>query len=433
VRGGVHYVPENRKTGEPAHWRVEVRFTLAGEKGRWSKRFPTKKAARTQQALWDQKIENALALERLGARPERAGPRPSLTSLCEELLAETDVRENTRDGYRIHVHLHILPFFGADADPRDITSRDIRAFAQHLRQGDAERGIKPHAPEGVKRILSTLHQVLLDAYDAELIDRDPFPRRRRGRREAAKPAWRILTYAELDALLAGAEQLDIETRRVWESGRPRRRGAGELWRTFFLVAVRTGIRMGEQRESEWDDVIDAGSRLHITRRTVWRAETKAWDLGPPKSGYDRKVPLTLRLGGGGGVDAQAALGAWPRTLGTDRVFPGRRAGYRSNDHITTALRRACRLGGVEGHLRPHDLRHTWASHALATGYTVAEVMEWGGWRTLAMVTRYLHAFDDSVEALQARLAEPPKSHRAEGPATVSSAMSGMYDDSASDS
>jgi len=43
-----------------------------------------------------------------------------------------------------------------------------------------------------------------------------------------------------------------------------------------------------------------------------------------------------------------------------------------------------------GRIRPHDLRHTWASAYLKSGGTLADLRVLGGWGTLSMVQRYAH-------------------------------------------
>ena len=49
-----------------------------------------------------------------------------------------------------------------------------------------------------------------------------------------------------------------------------------------------------------------------------------------------------------------------------------------------STREAAGLPGV----RFHDLRHTWASRMVAAGVDLYELMDQGGWSTLAMVRRY---------------------------------------------
>lgn len=56
---------------------------------------------------------------------------------------------------------------------------------------------------------------------------------------------------------------------------------------------------------------------------------------------------------------------------------------------TKAWRSALAQAGIED-FTWHDLRHTWASWHVMNGTTLGELMELGGWKTLAMVKRYAH-------------------------------------------
>jgi len=58
-------------------------------------------------------------------------------------------------------------------------------------------------------------------------------------------------------------------------------------------------------------------------------------------------------------------------------------------HERGGMRKAVARAGL-GPLRWHDLRHTWASWALQGGASMMEVMQLGGWKSLAMVQRYSH-------------------------------------------
>ena len=61
--------------------------------------------------------------------------------------------------------------------------------------------------------------------------------------------------------------------------------------TFFLVAVRTGLRVGELLALEWND-IDFENRFVEIKRAM-SVSTK--QTGPPKNKKTRKVDLTLAV------------------------------------------------------------------------------------------------------------------------------------------
>ncbi len=92
----------------------------------------------------------------------------------------------------------------------------------------------------------------------------------------------------------------------------------------------------------------------------------------PTGGNGRRIPLT--------PEVAQRLRQWPKTVGTKLVFPDpKHGGFRSNSSIRTAFRRARRRGGVEGHARPHDLRHTFASDLGARNVPPETIRRLGGW------------------------------------------------------
>jgi integrase len=61
--------------------------------------------------------------------------------------------------------------------------------------------------------------------------------------------------------------------------------------------------------------------------------------------------------------------------------------------VTTAWRGACRRAGLSG-VRPHDLRHTFASWLVMAGTPLRTVADLLGHKSLSMVMRYSHLSDD---------------------------------------
>jgi site-specific recombinase XerD len=63
-------------------------------------------------------------------------------------------------------------------------------------------------------------------------------------------------------------------------------------------------------------------------------------------------------------------------------------------------------GGVEEVPRVHDLRHTFASLAAAAGYTIFEVKEMLGHKSIKMTADlYMHLFEDQIHIKSGSLGE----------------------------
>lgn len=107
-----------------------------------------------------------------------------------------------------------------------------------------------------------------------------------------------------------------------------------------------------------------------------------------KGGAQRIVPL-----GRPATDAlRTYLGvARPQlvTQATGAAFLNRRGGRLGVRDARTAVGRAATLAGL-GHVTPHTLRHTAATHLLEGGADVRQVQEFLGHRSLATTQRYTH-------------------------------------------
>ncbi len=358
MRGSVYLISKGKNAGK---WRADVRAKVGGKQFRTAAQFPTKKAAEAQRAKWCELVDEALAAHRLGIKLETdPAACPTFGELCGEWVAGADVRATTLDGYERHIKNHLGPFFGG-IEPPDINIRHLRRFRALLQRS--------HSPEGTKRIEATLRSILTYAERGGLIDRSPCRdvppvRPPKG---AGNETWRVFTEAEVFALVAAAD---------------------DAWAPWFLLAARTGMRSGELRALRWSDVDLQSSRVTVARRASWVTGERRWDVGPPKSGKGRRIPLS--------ADAVKTLASWPHTLGNDLVFPGRDGTFRKDGRVGDALRRAMKTAGIEGKAKPHDFRHSFASHLLHLGASVEAVRKLGGWSSLAMVLRYVHTGEEEL-------------------------------------
>ena len=111
------------------------------------------------------------------------------------------------------------------------------------------------------------------------------------------------------------------------------------------------------------------------RRSSWKGI-----VGTPKSGRDRKVPLTVRL--------KAALKAH-RHLKSELVFCYADGKPFTPSAIEAALRFGCKRAGLRN-IGSHVLRHTCCSHLAMKGAAPKAIQELVGHSTLSMTLRYMH-------------------------------------------
>ncbi|AYF97003.1 tyrosine-type recombinase/integrase [Protaetiibacter intestinalis] len=154
--------------------------------------------------------------------------------------------------------------------------------------------------------------------------------------------------------------------------------------TLIRFAAYTGLRAAEIAGLRVRDVNLAAGHIEV-RQTVKRLG-REWVVGTPKSARStRQVPLLNRALV---TELRTVLLSNPNSGDPDALFwPGRANGSRRLDWT-----RPIDVGGVRqyylvpaaqrlkivGHMRMHDLRHTYASLMLAAGFKPYEVSRWMG-------------------------------------------------------
>ena len=224
-----------------------------------------------------------------------------------------------------------------------ISRQDIQRMYRRLK---TEGRIHEHPEMGhqlsdsmVRHIHSTLHAALKDAVQAHVIPRNPTEGT-----TVPKPNYkpkRILTGEELDAFLAVVEQDGV-------------------WRDFFQTELMTGLRRGEICGLQWSDFDGEAGTLKVCR-TLHGQRKGEYTVGETKTNQGMRtiiLPKTV-------TDILRrrkadTISQWifpDPVKPEDPVNPG--SAYL---HMKTLLRRS----GLPS-IRFHDLRHTFATHALTSG------------------------------------------------------------------
>ena len=125
--------------------------------------------------------------------------------------------------------------------------------------------------------------------------------------------------------------------------------ADNYWRTMIVVAVRTGLRLGELA-LRWSDVDLTGGRINVRRSVVEGI------IGTPKNGRTREVPLSEQ--------AAATLGEHPHRA--ELVLCDTDGGMLTPAECRWPLRRAYQRAGLR-RVGWHMLRHTFVSHLAMRG------------------------------------------------------------------
>jgi integrase len=298
-----------------------------------------------------------------GTFGKEAHEAPTLKRFSERFLkhAITNNKPSSVKTKQDILRKHLIPTFGHrrldDIGPEQIEGFKSSCLAEGLH------------PKSVNNYLTVLRKLLSLGVDFALIKEVPPIKWLR----APPPAIDFLTFEEAADFTAKLPD-----------GR---------WRTMIVLALNTGLRIGELCALGWDCVDLTTGRL-IVRRNVFRGQ-----LGTPKGGRPREVPLN--------ETAREALRRWPRQLKSPWVFPQKGGGFvRNPQHACTEA--IARLSEAVGPRRIswHTLRHTFASHLVMRGVSLRAVQELLGHSTIDMTMRYAHLSPDvsraAVLALDAR-------------------------------
>ena len=171
----------------------------------------------------------------------------------------------------------------------------------------------------------------------------------------------------------------------------------DRYRAMALLAAWCGLRFGELAELRRGDLDLEHARLRVNRGVVRVGGEHI--VGTPKSDAGKRTvtipPHLLPV-----LEAHLRRHV---TVGRDALlFPAGHGGHMAPSTLYTAFYPAREKAGRPD-LRFHDLRHTGATLAAATGATLADLMARMGHSTSTAALRYQHAAQDRDVALAAAL------------------------------
>jgi integrase len=154
-----------------------------------------------------------------------------------------------------------------------------------------------------------------------------------------------------------------------------------------LVLAFGGLRFGGATALRRSDIL-AGGRLRV-ERSVRRVGGR-WVVGDPKTDAGhRTVTLPAAVAAVLEEHLERHVPASPDAL----LFGTSSGGYLARSNWNSTFRRAADAIGLPA-VRPHELRHTGATLAAATGATTKELMRRLGHSSPAAALLYQHAADD---------------------------------------
>ena len=258
-------------------------------------------------------------------------------------FAAPRLRESTMSSYRTYAEQYIKPRLGSKK-MNSITPADIQRMYTKLKKDGRVREHPEHgrtlSASTVRRIHTMLHRALGDAVKACIIPRNPaegltLPK-------ADTPAKRVLTDKELDKFM---ETINTDP----------------IWHDFFYTELTTGLRRGEICGLQWQDFDAPAGTLQISR-TLHRKTGGGFETGETKTGQGKRKILLPGSTANLLRERQKTIpGKWifPNPLKPEQPI--------SPDAAYRRLKALLNEAGIAENIPFHGLRHTFATHALASG------------------------------------------------------------------
>ena len=252
------------------------------------------------------------------------------------------LRPNTLRSYEQFIRCYIKPYLGDKIVSR-VTRMDIQKLYRKLKH---EGRVREHPEHGhelsdtmVLRIHAMLHRCLKDAEAAHVVARNPTDGIALPRKKAAPK--QVLNNAQLERFMTAIQE-------------------DKVWHDFFYTELTTGLRRGEICGLMWQDFDEAHGTLTV-RRTIHAERGGRLTAGETKTGAGKRIitlpPSTAQL-----------LSERRKRSYTEWIFPDPLRPERPTrpNAAYVRMKELLKKAGLPS-IRFHDLRHTFATHALASG------------------------------------------------------------------
>lgn len=295
-----------------------------------------------------------------GSYVDPAGGKLRVETYAETWMAGLGhLKPSTALRYREVARTHVVPKWGRWPLAK-VARSDVAAWIGDLTSAGMSPGL-------VRKVYLVASMIFEAAVADRRIGVNPTKGVRLPRQQRNEP--RFLTAAELSRLVEAGGEHGLE----------------------LLVLGLTGLRFGEFAAMKVRRVDQARNRLIVAESVSVVGSALVWST--PKTHQTRSVPVPSVLMG---YIADVCRGRG----GDDLVFPAAKGGpLRLNNWRRRVFEPACEAAGIND-FRVHDLRHTAASLAIASGANVKAVQQMLGHASAAMTLDvYAGLFPDDLDAV----------------------------------
>ena len=296
----------------------------------------------------------------LNAYSDNTSEPQTLSDCMEQWIQERTgtVRDVYNEHCRWKTHVHPAAFAHKPID--QVGVGDIRSFLKKLSEHKSE--------QTCRHVLRQIKQTFTYAQEKGFCLRNPATTVKVPKQDRTEDAWTYLQPEEIGLLINAPGLTDQERRAA-------------------LIAIYTGLRLGELLHLRWEDVHLDGRRPHIMVRY---SNGKATKSGKP--GRTPLLPMAIVLFQEMGPAAQGLV--LPNAQG--RAFAkGYDFGWRDRKDNSGKLKPGSKTrAGIARKVRFHDLRHTTAA-ALISGYwgdawSLEEIQDFMRHSNIGITQRYAH-------------------------------------------
>ncbi len=298
----------------------------------------------------------------------RALPRCQLTVklMLEIWLSQraADIKESTYQRYTLLIQMHILPYLG-NVRIHCLTTEILSAYIKELQKSgrlDRRGGLSPKTVSDVVCVLKSALKLVGRKY---AVNGDLF--------DVKAPTVRTKRVETL-----GDRECEVLTQSVL--AKPDLSGAA------YLLALNTGLRLGEVCGLKWSD-ISFGKQTLTVNRTVLRIKTglrTQLTVQTPKTEASvREVPLTPQM--------LSLLAELRNGVHEDAyVLTGRRVPMEPRT-LQYRFQAFMKYHGLKGRHHFHSLRHTFATRSIEHGFDAKSLSEMLGHKSVKTTLQlYVH-------------------------------------------
>ncbi len=298
--------------------------------------------------------------------------RVTLSEWLDEWLGQMalTLRPSTLSHYRNDMEHHVKPYLG-NKQLTQITAADLRKLYDALKRGGRVNP-RPNQSKGlssttVHSIHTTLHHALKAAVEQRLIPANPAD-------EVEPPK-----IVRKPMGILNDEQLERFKEEISKD---------DVWHDFFYTELTTGLRLGEICGLMWPDFEERSGTLQVSR-TLHKEKDGRLVAGDTKTyAGTRKIVLPSSTAELLRVRKKKSFSPW---IFHDPLHP------EAPINPSSAYRQLKKILATAGlpSIRFHDLRHTFSTHALASGVdakTLAGIL--GHTKASFTLDTYTHTTDD---------------------------------------